>query len=845
MACFCHSSVVLGLLADTGPMPFEEPGVGPTYAPSREVRIEHLDLHLSLEPAERTFSGEARYRLRALPGYKGRFGLDLEEVEVLTVEDEAGNPLPWTHDDEQLRIRAEQVPAELVIRWRGRDPSRGLYFTGPTPWAPGRQHMAWTQFQDEDGHFVVPCHDHPGIKHPWRIELDAPAGFTLLSNGRLEASGECDGRAWAVYVQDEPMPAYLFTAVAARLTTIEAKNAPVPVRYLVPMGEEEAVARSLGKTPLMIQAFAERIGVPYPWPRYDQVVVHDFIFGGMENIACTTMTDILLVDQKGIVEFDPDGLVAHELAHQWFGDLVTCQDWSQGWLNESWATYMEAVWWEHDRDEAEATWYRWTTMGQYFQEAGTRYRRPIVDYRFREPIDVFDAHLYQKGSCVLWTLRRQLGDEGFWEGVRAYLEKHREDIVHTRDFQRSLEQATGRNLDGFFEQWVHSPGHPQLEVQLGSSEGLLTVGVNQKQSGEGVPEVFTFELRLVVVFEDGSERVVELPVRERDRTWAIPVDAEIATVRVDPGLGVLADLSVRGPEGWLVRLLSDACPTVAVRAARGLLDSGAPRGFEAVATALEAHPFYGVRSTLAGAIGGIGGPGARDVLLEALRREEDPRARRAIVDALGNFREELVADALVALLEEDLPTWHLQGAALHSLGRTRDPRARAILEAHLDVESWNRLVPQRSLAGLGATEDPEVLPLLLDRSSVGRPDRVRAAAALALGELADRVEPVRTTAVERLVEMCAEPGFRARLGAIQALGKLRDPRGTGALSRLHRTAPDGRMRRMAYEALARVRQGRTTEEGLAPLRRRLEELAEENAKLRVRIDKLEGSPSDR
>lgn len=844
MACHCHSSVVLGLAADTGPMPFHEPGVGPHYAPSREVRIEHAAIRLSLEPARRTFAGEGRYRLRALPGYRGRFGLDVEEIEVLAVEDGAGRALPWSHDDAQLRVRCDRVPDEVVVRWRGKDPSRGLYFTGPTAWAPDRQHMAWTQFQDEDGHFVLPCHDHPGTKHSWRIELDAPAGYTLLSNGRLVESGERDGRAFAVYVQEEPMPAYLFTAVAARLTAIEASNAPVPVRYLVPTGEEEAVARSMGKTPLMIRAFAERLGVPFPWPRYDQVVVHDFIFGGMENVACTTMTDILLVDEKGIVEFDPDGLVAHELAHQWFGDLVTCQDWSQGWLNESWATYMEAVWWEHDRDEAEATWYRWTTMGQYFQEAGTRYQRPIVDYRFREPIDVFDAHLYQKGSCVLWTLRRRLGEEGFWAGVRAYLERHREGSVHTRDFQRAFEQTTGRNLDGFFDQWVHSPGHPQIEVQLGTGDGLLTVGVQQKQSGDGVPEVYEFDLRLVVVFEDGTERTVDLPIRERQRTWAIPVDGEIGTVRVDPGLGVLADLNVRGPEGWLVRLLSDPCPTVAVRAAKGLLDTGAPRGFDAVARALGAHPFHGVRSTLAGAIGAVGGPKARDVLLEALRREEDPRVRRAIVDALGQFRDTAVADALVELLKEELPTWHLEGAALAALGRTRDPRAREILTSRLDVDSWNRLVPQRALAGLGATEDPAVLDILLDRASADRPDRVRAAAALALGRLADAVESTRHAAVERLVEMCAEPGFRSRLAAIQALGSLRDPRGVGALDRLHRTAPDGRMRRLAYEALARVRQGRTTEEGLAPLRRRLDELAEENGKLRARIEKLEGAPKD-
>ena len=133
---------------------------------------------------------------------------------------------------------------------------------------------------------------------------------------------------------------------------------------VVPEGEDEAVIRAFGKTPAMLDAYSDITGVEYAWPRYDQVVVHDFIFGGMENTACTTMTDVLLVPPDASLEWDPEGLVSHELAHQWFGDLVTCQDWSQGWLNESWATLCEALWIEHSRSAADAQWYRFATMWQ-------------------------------------------------------------------------------------------------------------------------------------------------------------------------------------------------------------------------------------------------------------------------------------------------------------------------------------------------------------------------------------------------------------------------------------------------------------------------------------------------
>jgi len=821
-------------------MPFAEPGVEPHYAPSRAIRIVHADVRLVIDPVARCFEGQTRFQTAALPGYAGTFAFDLDDVQVLRVEDGDGQPLKWSHDDAQLRIRVEVVPDVVVVSWKGVDPKHGLYFTGPTAHQPDRQHMAWTQCQDEDGHFVMPCHDHPGVKHSWRIELVGPPGYTLLSNGRhLETVEEAD-RTVARFEQVEPMPAYLFTAVCAKLTAIETTWRGRSVRYLVPVGQEEAVMRAMGKTPLMMDEFSRITGVDYPWPRYDTVVVHDFIFGGMENVACTTMTDVLLVDEKGILDWDPDGLVAHELAHQWFGDLVTCQDWSQGWLNESWATFMEAVWWEADRDSMDALWYRYETASDYFDEAGGRYRRPIVSYRFREPIDVFDRHLYNKGSCVLWTLRAELGEDAFWSGVRVYLDRHRDQTVHTRHFQRALEDASGRNLDGFFEQWVHSPGHPVLDVKLGREEGLVTVAVTQKQSGDdGVPDAFHLSLRVALVDAEGTERVIDLPVRERERVWAVPTDVEVASVRVDPGYRVLGQISVSGPAQWLIAALSDADPVVAIRAAKGLLASDASRGLDAVKTALREHPFYGVRASIAGMLAKRGGAALRDVLAEALRAEGDPRVSRAIVTALGAFRDSEAADAILTLLADEPSTWQLHGAALTALGKTRDPRAREAILPHLDVDSWSYWVPQRALIGLANTHDSAVLETLLERTGLGWPDRVRGAAATSLGRLADKVESVRLAALERLVEMLSEPGFRSKMMAITALGQLSDSRSAAALETVHRTAPDGRMRRTAYEALVKVRRGRESKAGLEPIHRRIEELEAQNNKLRARLDKLE------
>ncbi|MBW1878575.1 MAG: HEAT repeat domain-containing protein [Deltaproteobacteria bacterium] len=840
MACLhYHSeSTLLGGPAGDAGKSFPEPGVEPNYAPSRSVRIEHIDLRLDLYPEERRFEGEARVRVEPLPSFLGKVHLDLDEVVVDEVTDEAGGPLAFLHDDGVLEVRDVEAPLTVVVRWHGENPRLGLYFTGPEPWAPDRPHMGWTQCQDEDGHYLFPCHDHPRVKHAWRIHLTGPTGHTLLSNGTQVEVGERDGRAFAVYEQPEPMPAYLFTAICARLSMVEANWRGVPVRYLVPEGREEPIQRAMGKTPEMLEEFSRITGVDYPWPRYDQVVVDDFVFGGMENVSCTTMTDLLLVDEKAMVEWDPDGLVSHELAHQWFGDLVTCQDWSQSWLNESWATFMEVVWWEHDRTPALATWYRWQLARDYFEEDSGRYRRPIVSYRFRNPIDVFDRHLYQKGGCVLSTLRAVLGEDAFWTGVHTYLERHAHDTVHGRHFQRALEDATGRNLDRFFAEWIEGAGHPALKVKLTEEEGLLTVAVKQVQEGKETAEAFAFPLRLGIITASG-ERTVDLPVKERERTWAIPVEEDIRAVRVDPGFRVLAEMALDAPRGWLVALLDDACPVLSVRAAEALLAEGSKTAFQAVVKAQAAHPDYHVRQDLARQLGKICAAEVRDLLVARLSEEADPRVRRAVCDALGTYRDETAADALLGVLDSEVETWALTGAALKSLGKTRDKRARAVLERHLAMDSWAEVVRRAALEGLASTKDAGTLETLRSYTRIDQPERLRAAAAEALGRLGDKVHEVRDAICERMVQMLEEPGFRSQVGAIDALGTLKHPDAVAALRRTHRSATDSRSRRLAWEALQKTLEGRTAGEGLAALRDRVEALANENSKLRQRLDKLE------
>ena len=822
---------------------FAEPDVGPNFAPDRGFELDHIALDLTIDPDAKTLKGVATLRVRPLPTGLHSVDLSLEDLTVVSVTNGDGVALEYRHSGGKLNVRGLGPEGGTVrVTYYG-SPTRGLYFVGAEPDTPNRLAEAWTQCQDEDAHYVFPCFDHPQVKCPFSVQIRAPGGFTVVSNGALEGvQDDADGwKRWS-FEQAEPMPAYLFSAVVARLDVVEEEWRGKPVRYLVPEGTDEATTRRVfEKTPRMLEFFSNLHGVEYPWPRYDQVIVHDFIFGGMENVAATTLVDISITDERSSLDWNAESLIAHELAHQWFGDFVTCRDWSQAWLNEGWATYSEYTWRTEDLGAEEATYYLFQTLSNYLDEAGGRYQRSIVSYQFRYPIDIFDRHLYEKGAMVNHTLRNTLGEDVFWSGARRYLHENAYGSVHTQDYQDAMEAVSGRNLDRFFQQWVHAPGHPVVEISLAHADGLLTVSVAQKQEGDGVPEAFVLPLRVVVVGAQGEE-VVDLVVNERSRTFTLPCADEPVAVWADPGLRFLADVTLKAPRAWLLEMLKRGpCPVLRIRAARALSEEGSHQALQALVSALSSEPYWGVRADLAKILGKKAGSSARIALLGRLAEESHAKALRAVVTALQSFRHDDVYTALTALALEGHPSIHVEGEAARVLGVLRAPQAREVCEALLERESWAELLRARALQGLGATRDEAVLPVLLGWLDPERPVRARIAACSALGHLADEVPDTRLAAIDILCRLATAGRFRLRLAAVSALGRIRDVRGAGVLRQIHQTDTDGRMRRMAYEALKKINTGRSGEEALSGIRGDLEKLQAEHRALVDRLVKVEGA----
>jgi aminopeptidase N len=829
---------------------FALPGARPQYGPDKTVDVLHIDLRLSPDIERERMDGVCTTTVRAIEDPVDRLVLDAVDLDIRSVTASDGRALTYRSTAETLEIALDPplrkgAELEFAVEYAIEQPRRGLYFVRREP-----RHV-WTQSQDSDARYWFPCFDYPAEKQTTSATIVVPNGQFALGNGALVERTE--GQAETVYRYEQRIPhaTYLVTMVAGPFSEIAQPHDRVPIWYYTLPGREADGERAFGQTPRMVDVFERTIGVPYPYERYSQIAVADFVFGGMENTSATTQTDRVLHDERAHLDYSADYLASHELAHQWFGDLVTCRDWSQAWLNEGFATYFESVWLEADKGWDEYLYDVFGGVQRYIEEDAERYRRPIVCNLFRDPIELFDRHLYEKGSAVLHMLRGELGWDRLKRSLQRYVGENAQRNVETIDLVRAIEAETGRNMRRFFAQWVERAGHPQIEVSYAwdAERKIARVTVAQTQPVDDANPAYAFDLELGLVdalpdavrpdFGAGplpGENRVTLAVDGRSRTFAIPLEREPALVRVDPSGWVLASWkSSLGTDLHVASLLADPSPPPRIRAAKALAKDGNRAAREALARALAHDPFWGVGVEIAVALGKSRAPSARTALLNNAGHSH-PKVRRAVAEALGNWRDEAVATALLSMRDD--PSYFVVASALRALGKTRDPRAFDALVAGLSTPSWMETIASGAARGLGALADERALPVLEDALRPDRSEPLRRAALGAIAQLGTLVETTRTRAVEAVERALTDPGYLVRLSAYPAAEKLDDARLLPALDRLAVAEDDGRLRRDAAEAAIRVREGRSKPAELALLREELDRLRAESQALRERLDEL-------
>jgi aminopeptidase N len=417
--------------------------------------------------------------------------------------------------------------------------NRGLYFINPTGADSTKPRQLWTQGETESNSVWFPTFDAPNAKTTQDIFLTVESAFRTLSNGRLISSKtNADGTRTDHWRQTQPHAPYLaMIAVGEFAVVTDSTVDGVPISYYVEPKYAPHAKAIFGRTPRMLRFFSERFGMKFPWDKYAQIAVREFVSGAMENTTATVHGESVLKTPKQLVDANDDNTIAHELAHHWFGDYVTAESWANLPLNESFATYAEYLWAEHERGKDAADYEAQQQLNEYLAEAEQK-QEPLVRFNYRDREDVFDAHSYQKGARVLHQLRKLTGDEAFFEALKRYLQRHAFGTAEIHDLREAVEEVTGQDYNWFFNQWFLSPGHPEIKVEQNFDVGRFTVTISQNQDTLYTP-IFRLPTTLDVwvnnkrtrydITLDKPRQVLEFPLTRRPDL--VLLDAE----RVIPG----------------------------------------------------------------------------------------------------------------------------------------------------------------------------------------------------------------------------------------------------------------------------------------------------------------------
>lgn len=812
------------------------------YAPDREMDILHQIIKVTPDFKRRTVSGATTLRFKPIARPLAELKLDGVDLQVRAVT--ATEPLlGWQATREQVIITfARPIPSDretgVTIEYFA-EPKEGLYFRAPDMGYKAEDIHLFTQGESTLARNWYPCYDAPNEKFTTEIICQVPASMVVLSNGRrVEEAPGPDGLKTVRWLQDKPHVNYLVSLLAGNFKKIEDQYRDIPIAFWTLPSQSAYARNSFKDTKDMLGFFEREIGVPYPWAKYDQVCVQDFVAGGMENTSITTLTDGTLHPDEFENLRSSQGLVAHELAHQWFGDLVTCKDWSHLWLNEGFATYYEHLYtgYKQGRDDLL---YRMYVDGKSIIGHPNQ-TTAIVRRDFATSGEQFNHLNYGKGAWVLHMLRHQLGEDLYRRCIQTFLERHQYGSVVTEDLNRIIEELSGRSFDRFFDQWVYHASQPELNVSYEWNERAKLARLSIRQDQRISEQVLLFEAPLPVRFRCGSNVIEKtILVREKAEDFHFPLPEAPKSVRLNPDMTLLAKIVFSPPAAMLQAQLEDSTDMLGrLLAVEQMGERRERSSVEKLKKVLNQDPFYGVRLAASQALRAIGGDEAFDALAASLK-QPDARVRRQVVSDLGQFyREPACAILLKVVAEEKNPD--IQAAAIRALGPYHKPEVKKKLLALLRSTSYRNVLADAAIGAIRAQDDAAFIEPLRDCLKTRAADFTAADYGQGLEALAwlardaERKETVR----EFLLGHVNDPRRRVQLAAIGSLGTLRDPKATAVLETflgLPATRPE---RGAAERAIERIRSDQKQAPELGQLRGDVQKLQGENRDLRKELDDL-------
>lgn len=506
--------------------------------------VRHYSVRASFDRTNKKVLGDTTVSLSPIKADLRKVELDAVDIAFESVELD-GKPAQFKTDDGKVIVTLDKAygPGSVIaLRFKyTASPKKGVYFVDAESGRNGHSAQIWTQGEPDETRHWIPSYDFPSDKATTEQYLTVEKDETAIGNGELIGKEpNADGTVTWHYRMPVPHSTYLISFVIGKYVRVDDKYGDVPLSFYVYPGREETAKKAFGETAKMMAVFEELTGVKFPYNKYDQTIVAKFQFGGMENITATTMSDneIFFADfdfGKAIVS----DLVSHELAHSWFGNLVTCRNWAELWLNEGFATYMEAAYREKVNGREDYIAKVRSDAGDFLvDDSINRKRHGLYNRRADDVNALFDnaAITYNKGGAVLHMLREQVGTENFWKAVKIYLNRHKLASVETTDLKRAMEESSGQDLGWFFDQWVYGISAPKLTVKpvYNSRTKTLKLTITQTQKSEALV-TSAFRIPLDIEIKAGRNTSTKpITVTKRIETITIPSASKPTEIVLDP-----------------------------------------------------------------------------------------------------------------------------------------------------------------------------------------------------------------------------------------------------------------------------------------------------------------------
>jgi len=764
-------------------------------APTRTYHIENYKLELRFDEAKGEVFGDEVVTLRPFEAHFRKFYLNSSELKIDSVilMPLRGAPVKLTYGTQDPRLwitldRDYDVTSTLNVRivYHG-FPRTGLFFVNPTANYPNWPQEVYSQGETEFNHYWFPCWDYPNDMAASETVTTVPEGQSVVSNGKLIKTIRSAGHVTYDWVENVPHSSYLISIAVGPWRKVTDKYEDKPVDYFVPDYVDDAtVRRSFHLTPDMIGFFSRATGVDYPYEQYAQTAVHNFIFGGQENVSATTLTENTLHDERADQDYPSTGLVSHELGQHWFGDYVQGRDWANIWLNEGFATYLAALYTQHHEGRDAFRFEIYNNQLAEQEQDREDYRRPIVDRHYADPMQMFDAITHQKGAAVLDMLRFVVDgavavshpasqNEPLFRALQHYLVAHRAQTADTADLVEAIRTTTGKDLDWFFREWVFMAGHPdyRVEASYDATKKIEKLAVTQTQQVDALTPIFDMPIELGFQGANGERKEIQVRDNLPRQEFYIPLDFEPQWMDFDPDDLIDKTVQFDKPLGALIAE-AEKDPSMmsrlwAVEQLGKEKGADADLGIAALIQVLGNDGFYGVRAAAAMGLGHMGTDQAKTALLSALP-QPDSRVRTAIVEALGNFhKDRAVYNAFVNTLHSE-SSYAVEAAAARELGRSGAEQAFDLLQAEAATKPEVHVMGA-TLDGLASTGNPRAAAILLAQSKAGVPERIRLSALAALAGLNEAVEREHAQELVEVVrEALGDPFLPVRLAGEELVG---------------------------------------------------------------------------